>query len=213
MTAEPSGSEDGAARCDRPVAVIDVSRPLLAAGLRTELEAAGIDVVDSIGSAGSRGVVLLTDAERSGVGSTGVEVVAVLPGADRNLVWAALAGGASGLVLADGPSSDLVHAVRTAHLGHSFVASGIRSQLVALLVCAPTAGNPLETYALTCRESAVLDLLVRGRSTVEMAIELRISVKMVKLHISNMLRKLGVASRGAAVAIATGNWTNVEGLG
>ncbi|KQV52615.1 hypothetical protein ASC95_07240 [Pelomonas sp. Root1217] len=55
---------------------------------------------------------------------------------------------------------------------------------------------------LTAREVEVLALLVEGRSNREIAAALFISVKTVSVHVSNILAKLEVPSRGAAAAAA-----------
>jgi DNA-binding CsgD family transcriptional regulator/tetratricopeptide (TPR) repeat protein len=60
--------------------------------------------------------------------------------------------------------------------------------------------HDLET--LTPREHDVLDLVATGRSNREIAQQLFISAKTVSVHISNVLAKLGAASRTEAVAIA-----------
>ena len=55
---------------------------------------------------------------------------------------------------------------------------------------------------LTAREWEVLDLLATGASPQEISHELVVSVETVQSHIKRMLRKLGVHSRGAAIARA-----------
>jgi DNA-binding CsgD family transcriptional regulator len=55
---------------------------------------------------------------------------------------------------------------------------------------------------LTERELEVLRLVAAGRSNREIAAELFISPKTASVHVSNILGKLGVASRGAAAARA-----------
>ena len=55
---------------------------------------------------------------------------------------------------------------------------------------------------LTPRESEVLALLAEGRSNGEIGRALFISTKTASVHVSNILAKLGVASRGEAVAVA-----------
>ncbi len=52
---------------------------------------------------------------------------------------------------------------------------------------------------LTKREKQVFDLLVLNKSTEEIAKELGISEKTVRNHISNVMQKLGVKGRAAAV--------------
>ncbi len=55
---------------------------------------------------------------------------------------------------------------------------------------------------LTAREYEVLRLLAAGHSNREIASELFISVKTASVHVSNILGKLGVTSRGEAAATA-----------
>ncbi|WP_284681453.1 helix-turn-helix transcriptional regulator [Sphaerisporangium fuscum] len=59
-----------------------------------------------------------------------------------------------------------------------------------------------ERLGLTAREHEVLRLVAAGRSNREIAAELFISAKTVSVHVSNILAKLGVASRGEAAATA-----------
>ena len=65
------------------------------------------------------------------------------------------------------------------------------------------AGSPLSV--LTSRELEVLRALAGGRSNKEIAAELFISGKTVSVHVSNILAKLGAASRTEAAAIAHDN--------
>jgi DNA-binding NarL/FixJ family response regulator len=61
---------------------------------------------------------------------------------------------------------------------------------------------------LTAREDEVLRLLAAGRSNREIATELFIAPKTASVHVSNILAKLGAASRTEAAAIA-----HAEGIG
>jgi DNA-binding NarL/FixJ family response regulator len=64
------------------------------------------------------------------------------------------------------------------------------------------APQPGERAALTAREHDVLRLVARGRSNRQIGEELFISGKTASVHVSNILSKLGAASRTEAVAIA-----------
>ncbi len=67
----------------------------------------------------------------------------------------------------------------------------------------PQRGGPADVLAgLTSREREVLRLLVAGRSNREIAAALFIAPKTASVHVSNILAKLGAASRGEAAAIA-----------
>ncbi len=52
---------------------------------------------------------------------------------------------------------------------------------------------------LTKREREVFELLIQNKSTSEIALELKISEKTVRNHISNAMQKLGVKGRAGAV--------------
>ncbi len=52
---------------------------------------------------------------------------------------------------------------------------------------------------LTKREKEVFDLLIQNKITSEIADKLDISEKTVRNHISNVMQKLGVKGRAAAV--------------
>ena len=52
---------------------------------------------------------------------------------------------------------------------------------------------------LTAREKSVFELLIKNKSTREIAEELDISEKTVRNHISNVIQKLGVNGRAGAV--------------
>ena len=67
----------------------------------------------------------------------------------------------------------------------------------------PTSRTPEpERLGLTAREFEVLRLVAAGRSNREIASELFISAKTASVHVSNILGKLGVTTRGEAAATA-----------
>ncbi|MEU8124076.1 AAA family ATPase [Spirillospora sp. NPDC049024] len=111
--------------------------------------------------------------------------------------------------LFDAACADLAAGDRTAAAARIHRAAGIAAGLGAAPLArriserarraglAGPSGGPL-----TARESEVVRLLARGRSNREIAEELVISPKTASVHVSNILAKLGVASRGEAAAAA-----------
>lgn len=85
--------------------------------------------------------------------------------------------------------------------------SGVRlgsAPLVALASAIEGTGGPVEVGPehLTRREQEILAQLARGRSNGQIGQQLFITTKTASVHVSNILAKLGAASRGEAVAIA-----------
>jgi DNA-binding CsgD family transcriptional regulator len=66
----------------------------------------------------------------------------------------------------------------------------------------PAPPNALARYGLTGRELAVLRLVAAGRTNAQIGAELFISPRTAGVHVTNMLRKLGVANRVQAAALA-----------
>ena len=60
----------------------------------------------------------------------------------------------------------------------------------------------IDQLGLTLREAEVLSLVAAGRTNREIGALLFVSEKTASVHVSNILRKLGVSSRVEAAAIA-----------
>jgi ATP/maltotriose-dependent transcriptional regulator MalT len=119
---------------------------------------------------------------------------------------------AAALTVAGATGADATAAARAAHqlatrLGAEpirrevdLLAQRARLDLVGVRPAERTgAPNPL---GLTAREDEVLQLLGRGYTNRQIAVELTISVKTASVHVSNILRKLGMSRRLEAAAIA-----------
>jgi DNA-binding CsgD family transcriptional regulator len=66
----------------------------------------------------------------------------------------------------------------------------------------PAASSPAASLGLTQREAEVLALVAEGRTNRQIGQALFITPKTASVHVSRILAKLGVASRGEAAAVA-----------
>jgi NarL family two-component system response regulator LiaR len=126
-----------------------------------------------------------------------IQVIAVTSSHDDELVAQALRAGAIGYLLKDVGVIGLGEAIRAAAAGRPTLAPEATQALVRQ---ASTPAMPQEP--LTDREREVLALMVKGCSNAEIARQLVLSRSTVNFHVSNVLAKLGVTSRTAAVSVA-----------
>ena len=114
-------------------------------------------------------------------------VVALTRYNDVAYARALLDAGASGYVLKQSASVELLDAIRAA-------ARGQQHMDAALARAAPRPGSP-NRPTITAREAEVLRLMALGHSNKEIAQMLNIAVKTVEVHKANAMRKLGLAGR------------------
>lgn len=122
--------------------------------------------------------------------------------ADEGYVLEALNNGAYGYLLKDSTATELVQAVRAVSLGKRYLGSPFSEQAINTYVqrARSTPGDPYET--LTAREREVLQLVVEGHSTNEIAGLLLISARTVDTHRANLMRKLKLNSQIELVRFA-----------
>ena len=114
--------------------------------------------------------------------------------------------GASGYVLKDSPSQQLVAAVRDICRGGSYLSPRMLSQLVDDFRSRIKSANRLPRFAtLTTREREVLKMLAEGNSVKEIACDLNLSVKTVEAHRANIMGKLQLNSVSDLVRYAIRN--------
>lgn len=129
--------------------------------------------------------------------------VVMLTTFDRSqLVYDSLVAGASGFLLKDAPSQQLVAGVRAIARGEELLAPSITRRLIEEFTRAGRGGPPRGYDELTEREAEVLTLVARGRSNAEIAQELFVSIQTVKTHVARVLSKLGLRDRVQAVVLA-----------
>jgi DNA-binding NarL/FixJ family response regulator len=127
-----------------------------------------------------------------------IPVVAMTSFAQADLVHGALQAGASGYLLKDAEADEVAAAIRAACRGEVHLDPAIARQLTRSLV----APKPQTVQALTDREREVLVLVAKGLSNQQIADALVISERTARTHVSNILGKLGVASRTQAALLA-----------
>lgn len=117
-----------------------------------------------------------------------IHVIVLSMHSSNEYVASALAAGARGYVLKDGPSREIVAAVHAVAAGGLYLSAGL----------SPTPASPPEN-APTGREREILMLLAQGYSNKQIAKTLAISVRTVESHRFSIRRKLGIDTPAALV--------------
>lgn len=99
--------------------------------------------------------------------------------------------GAAGFVVKDMPLDNLIQGIRSVHNDEQYVPPEIANRLSSQVLS-----------QLTKRELEVLAQVAKGRSNKEIANELNLVEGTVKVHLTNILSKLGVSDRTQAILAA-----------
>jgi DNA-binding NarL/FixJ family response regulator len=124
-----------------------------------------------------------------------IEIVAVTSFIEEEKVTTALEAGASGYLLKDADAEEVADAIRAAHAGEIRLDPAV-ARLLAERMRSRRDAPPVEP--LTPREKEVLAQLAQGASNKELAYTLSITERTARTHVSNILGKLGLASRTQA---------------
>ena len=129
-----------------------------------------------------------------------VQVIVLTSFKEGEFIKNALEAGAIGYLLKDVSADELVDAIRAAHAGRATLSPEAAQALVETSNQRRTPG-----LDLTEREREVLALMIEGLNNTQIAGRLTVSPSTIKSHVSNILAKLGVASRTEAVTLALRN--------
>jgi DNA-binding NarL/FixJ family response regulator len=200
------------------VVIVD-DHPVVRAGMRTVLDAAGDVQVVAEGANGDDALrlvaqyqpdVLVLDVNLPDL--NGLEVthrlrkrdmetaILILTVHDDNqTVLGLLESGATGYVLKDEALETLVSAVRAAARGESWLSPAVTGPVVRRAFGQPPSHLQPALLPLTPREVEVLRLLAQGLDNAAIAQQLVLTKRTVQNHVSNVYGKLGLASRTEAV--------------
>lgn len=203
--------------------VVIESIPLILGGLRSALEDGGITVAAGTHDpyAGVRAVreekpdVVIVDLDLPGRAGIGLLqqlrrhypaprlIASVSPEHDDDgLLLTTLMAGATGYLLKNTETVDLLRTVRAVQRGYVTLGPRAGGELSALLVRLAEADGTLPFPALTNREREVLRLVSLGYGNRRIAQELFISEKTVRNYVSAILPKIQVSSRLEAIVSA-----------
>lgn len=124
----------------------------------------------------------------------GAKVIALTKNCDSQSVSGMLRAGASGYLIKDCGFEELADAIRAVMTGQIYLSPRITGIVVQELVQQSSKANRGGLSALTPRERQVLQLLAEGKTTRQIALPLKMSVKTVETHRSNIMKKLRVSN-------------------
>ncbi|HEV2731040.1 MAG TPA: response regulator transcription factor [Terriglobales bacterium] len=126
---------------------------------------------------------------------------------EEQVIREILEAGARGFVLKSDAARDLVAAIEALQAGTTFFSSRVGEMVLRAYLNqkqghAEDEPNP---FSLSSRERQIVQLLAEGKRTKEIASILDLSVKTTERYRANIMRKLGLHSRGELVLYAVRN--------
>jgi DNA-binding NarL/FixJ family response regulator len=120
--------------------------------------------------------------------------------ADDEALFASIMAGASGYVLKQVKSGDLLRAIRAVGAGDSLLDPSVTSAVLDRLRRGKHLMKDEKLARLSPQEERILTLVADGRTNKEIGDELNLAEKTVKNYVSSILSKLEVARRAEAAA-------------
>lgn len=121
---------------------------------------------------------------------------------ETDYLFYTLRGGASGYLLKNASTAELLKAVRTVAAGEIYVQPKMAERLTEKLLDRPETRDRDPYQLLSNRELEVLTLLAQGYTNKEIAERIFLSVKTVETHRAKIYAKLGIESRAELVHLA-----------
>jgi len=130
------------------------------------------------------------------------KIIIVTSFLDDEKVYPALEAGATSYMLKTSKASEIAKAIRATYEGQSILEPEVTGKIMNRM---RTKQETVLHEQLTEREKEILLLMTKGKTNQEIADELFIALKTVKVHVSNILGKLEVQDRTQAVIYAFQN--------
>jgi len=125
-------------------------------------------------------------------GNPSIKIIALSMHSERQIVVGILRAGASGYLLKDSSSIELVEAIRTVHLGRKYLSQKISDIVLQEISDIKKDTDEIGVDLLTNRECEILQLISEGNATKKIAEILFISPKTVESHRANIMEKLNI---------------------
>jgi DNA-binding NarL/FixJ family response regulator len=123
------------------------------------------------------------------------KIVIISMHSDEGYVLRALTAGARGYLLKASPEADILTAIRAVAAGNAYFSPSITRMLVEDYVAEVRRRGLKDSYELlTIREKEILQCLTTGKTNLETASLLGVSVATIETHRSNILQKLQLHS-------------------
>jgi len=120
--------------------------------------------------------------------------------AEDHQVFAAIKSGATGYLMKDSSSEELIQAIRDIYKNKPVLQPEVAKRL--MLDIRSQDDQSSQTKALTDREIEILEQVALGKTNQEIADVLFVSERTVRTHITNILAKLGLSNRTQAALYA-----------
>lgn len=137
-----------------------------------------------------------------------IKVIMLTSYADEDILFDAIAAGASGYVLKQIGSDDLVRALERVGRGESLLDPAVTQKVFQRVRQSARKAEDAAFGALTDQELHILALITEGLTNKEIAARVFLSEKTVRNYVSSILAKLDLASRAEAAAYAVRHHIN-----
>ena len=123
-----------------------------------------------------------------------VKVIALSAYSDRRFIFRVFKAGASGYLLKDCAFEELICAIRAVSANRIYLSPGIANIVLKDYLRQSSKENTSVFSVLTAREREVLQLLSEGKTTKQIALLLKVSVKTIETHRPQIMDKLNIRS-------------------